>query len=54
MTRVWSLTVDYDGNLRASQMVSTLYSSREKAEKAQAELKLNKWQQSWVTSVEVK
>lgn len=50
---VWALTIDYDGNLKANQMVETLYTSREKAEKAKAKLKLEKYQNAWITAIRV-
>lgn len=53
--KVYEARIDYDGNLRESQICSlALFSSREKAVAAVAKEKLLYWQKCWITEKEIK
>lgn len=54
MTKVWALIIDYDGNRKPQQMMTTLYSTKEKAERALEKENLLHYQAAWIKDKEVK
>lgn len=53
MTKVWKLTIDFDGNRKSSQMMQSFFSTKEKAEKALSKEKLLPYQAAWISPVSV-
>lgn len=51
--KIYKLIIDYDGNRKSQQMVTTLFSTMEKAEKALKKEKLLSYQAAWIKAEQV-